>query len=298
MKYFFLLFFLSTNLAAKISIITTTPDLAWMAKEIGQDLIKVESLLYGTEDPHYIDVVPSFIAKVSKADIVCAVGFDLEVGWLPRVLARSGKAHLQPGGKGYCELGRAVTALGKVEGKIDRSMGDVHAGGNPHFTLSPSAFLQGATEIVSALKRVDAKNAEAYETQFEVVKEKLLSLEGELREKIKQQAPQLVFMEYHRDFLYFNETYKVNSIGALEEIPGVLPSAAQLARRSIEAREAGVKILMAGLGAPENQLKRFQELSQVPFIKAPLILETSGSFSDYVYLQRFLVDKLIEYANK
>lgn len=298
MKYLFLFFFLSTNLAAKISIVTTTPDLAWMAKEIGQDLVKVESLLYGTEDPHYIDVVPSFIAKVSRADIVCAVGFDLEVGWLPRVLARSGKADLQPGGKGYCELGRAVTALGKIEGKIDRSMGDVHAAGNPHYTLSPNSFLQGAQEMLAALKRVDSTNAQTYEKQFEVVKQKLQNLEDELKEKIKQMAPDLVFMEYHRDFLYFSQTYGLNSIGSLEEVPGVLPSAAQLARRSLEAKEAGVKVILAGLGAPENQLKRFQEMSEIPFIKAPLILETSGSFSDYVYLQRFLIDKLIEHANK
>ena len=101
-----LLLLISSISYAKINVITTTTDLQWLTKQIGGEKVKVESLLNGTEDPHYLDAMPHFISKVANADMFCLVGLDLEVGWAPKILSRSGNKKVQPGGKGYCETGK------------------------------------------------------------------------------------------------------------------------------------------------------------------------------------------------
>ena len=128
--------------AESLRVVTTTTDLAWLTKQIGGDEVEVTSLLSGEEDPHYVDAVPRFIHLVANADIVCVVGMDLEIGWMPKVLSKSANAQVQPGGKGYCETGKGVEALDVITNDVDRSMGDVHPDGNPHFQLSPLHMAQ------------------------------------------------------------------------------------------------------------------------------------------------------------
>src|SRR5262245_7336772 len=101
----FLLTYVLTPLLseAKIRVITTVPDLAWAARKIGGENVDVSPLLNGTENPHYVDTVPDFIRQVADAQVVCIVGLQLEIGWMPKVLSRSGNARVQPGGAGYCE---------------------------------------------------------------------------------------------------------------------------------------------------------------------------------------------------
>src|SRR5690606_29641281 len=138
------------------------PELAWLVKQVGDEYVEAVPLLEGTENPHYVDAVPKFIAEVAGADMVVLVGLDLEVGWLPKVLSRSGNAKVQPGGKGYVEAGSAVTVLDVPQGKVDRSMGDVHPSGNPHFWLSPGALAQAAAPVTNTLIALDPAHANAY----------------------------------------------------------------------------------------------------------------------------------------
>ena len=122
----------------------------------------MESLLEGTEDPHYVDAMPHWIVKAAKADVFCMVGLELETGWVPKVLSRSGNAKIQSGAPGHCDASKKVKALEIPVGKIDRSMGDIHPGGNPHYNLGPSFFSQAAESIVDVLINVDAPGAETY----------------------------------------------------------------------------------------------------------------------------------------
>ena len=123
------LLYFSPMVLAKTNVVTTTTELAWAAENIGGDRVKIESLLSGTENAHYVDAVPNFIRLIAAADIVCAVGLDLEIGWLPKALSKSGNRQVQKGGKGYCELGSEINALEKPKGSIDRSMGHIHPSG-------------------------------------------------------------------------------------------------------------------------------------------------------------------------
>ncbi|HWU42342.1 MAG TPA: zinc ABC transporter substrate-binding protein, partial [Bdellovibrio sp.] len=128
MKYIFLMALLcSSSLSfAKIKVVATLPDIAEVVRAIGKDEVDVSTLLSGSEDPHYSDARPDYIVKVRRADVVCAIGLDLEIGWLPKVLDKAANAKVQPGGDGFCELGRSVKPLEVPTGVIDRSLGDIH----------------------------------------------------------------------------------------------------------------------------------------------------------------------------
>ena len=132
---------LSATALAKVKVVTTIPDLAWVAAEVGGDHVETKALLRGNENAHFVDAVPEFTRLTADADVVCIAGLDLEVGYMPAVLTRSGNAKIQPGGAGYCEAGKSVQVLEKLTTAVDRSMGDVHPAGNPHFYLSPKARL-------------------------------------------------------------------------------------------------------------------------------------------------------------
>lgn len=299
MTYIFKISFfylLSISVAyAQLNVVTTTPDLAFLVKKIGASRVEVESLLSGSEDPHFVDVVPVFISKVIKADIVCSVGLDLEVGWLPRVLSRSAKSHLQAGGKGLCVAADSVKVMDKKDGPVDRSMGDVHSAGNPHYTLGPSYFAQAGQAILNALILNSPQDKDYFTKNYETLKEDLKNLRNELRAKLQNKSVKFL-MEYHKDFSYFFEDYGLSSFGALEEVPGVPPAAGRMANLSIEAKSQGIKLVLASHVSPERVLKRFCSLADCRYIQVPTMMTSVGKFSDYFTLQRWLVDEILKHA--
>jgi zinc/manganese transport system substrate-binding protein len=276
---------------AKIKIVTTIPDLAWSAREIGGDRVEVSALLKGTENPHYVDAVPEFILRVADADIVCMVGLDLEVGYMPPVLSRSGNAAVQPGGKGYCNTGSTVPVLEKPSGPVDRSMGDIHPGGNPHFYLSPAALAAASETVAAALTVRDPDNADAYKTRQQALQTQLHAIGAEARQILapvlaRQTKPLII--EYHKEFAYYFDYYGLKSFGSIEEKPGVPPSAGRLGEIALAARAAGVAMVLATDYAPAKTLQRFSELSGIPVVTVPTMVQPDGQQKTYADLQRFL----------
>ncbi len=265
---------------AKLNVITTTTDLKWLVKEIGGNKVEAQSLLNGTEDPHFIDAMPHFIGKVANADIFCLVGLDLEVGWAPKILVKSGNKQVQPGGKGYCETGRTVTALNIPKGQIDRSQGDIHPMGNPHYHLGPDAFIQGGETVLNTLINLDSKNATYYLNNYQQLKKNI----GKLKKKIGKlllPAKDRNYMEYHREFTYFLKEFGLSHIGAIEAVPGVPPSAGRLARVSIQAKESQVAMALASTTSPKNLTDKFQEMSNTPVARLPLSIVKDGKPGNY-----------------
>ena len=121
----------------KPNVITTTEDLAAIAREVGGDRITVESIARGYQDPHFVEAKPSFILKLQKADILVTVGRELEIGWLPPLIQQSRNAKVQVGGSGYIDASVQARILEVPQGQITRAMGDVHPLGNPHYWLDP-----------------------------------------------------------------------------------------------------------------------------------------------------------------
>src|SRR5215475_12380280 len=121
----------------KLTVITTTEDLASIGREVGGDRISIEAMARGYQDPHFLEAKPSFILKLQKADLLVAVGRELEIGWLPPLILQSRNAKIQPGSAGYLDASLTAKILEIPTGQVTRAMGDVHPQGNPHYWLDP-----------------------------------------------------------------------------------------------------------------------------------------------------------------
>jgi len=284
--------------AERIQVITTLPELAWMVQEIGGERVEAKALLRGTENPHFVDAVPDFIRQVADAKVVCLAGLDLEVGYMPAVLTKSGNAQVQPAGAGYCEIGRSVTVLDKPKGPVDRSMGDVHPGGNPHFFLSPRSLAEGGQELVKVLKRVDPPHAADYEKGGAAFKVKMESLSQEIKTRLEPfraaQKGQPILIEYHKEYAYFLAEYGILSFGSIEEKPGMPPSAGRLAEIGNAAKAAGVKVALGANYNPSKTLQRFQEISGITVVTVPTMIQAKGQVTSYPELQKYIADALVK----
>lgn len=286
-------FLSAAALAAPVKMVTSLTDLAWAAKQIGKNHVEVKSLLKGTENPHYVDTVPEYIRLVADAQVVCFVGLELEIGWLPKVLSRSGNAAVQPGGKGHCETSKQVRVIEKPAGPVDRSMGDLHPYGNPHFWLKPTALGEAGTEIAEALIRIDPSHAGDYRNNLKQFQRQMAELQQTIKRKLSPALAKhkgTAVIEYHKEFAYLFEAYGIQSLGSIEEKPGVPPSAGRIAEQALAAKKAGVRIALAGEYQPKSTLTRFQEISGITSVQVPTASQPDGKVKDYLELQNFLVD--------
>src|SRR5947207_3858205 len=128
---------LSVHAESKLNVVTTTEDLAAIAREVGGDHITIDSIAKGYQDPHFVEAKPSFILKLQRADVLIVVGRELEIGWLPPLIMQSRNAKIQPGAAGYVDSSAEAKILDIPQGQVTRAMGDVHPLGNPHFWLDP-----------------------------------------------------------------------------------------------------------------------------------------------------------------
>lgn len=282
------LIFLSLPVFAKIKVVTTLPDVAEVVKAIGGNQVDVSSLLSGGTDPHFADARPDYILKVNRADVVCSVGLELEIGWLPKVLEKSGNSKVQAGGPGFCELGKSVKPLDLPQGVVNRSLGDVHPHGNPHFTLDPLKLAESGAEVVRVLSQVDSANAGMYQKNYDAFKKQMESLHAQIKSKVKKDK----VMEYHKEFTYFFRAYGLESVGSLEEKPGMPPSATRIAEVAQMAKANKIQVLFATPSAPHKTLERFQELSGIPVVTVPSYIQSSGNGNSIEALQNLLMKAL------
>ncbi|WP_372651499.1 metal ABC transporter substrate-binding protein [Halobacteriovorax sp.] len=287
------IFLLASSTLARVNLITTTTDIAWVANQLGGEHVNVKSLLNGPEDPHYVEALPSFIHKTASADIFCVIGLELESAWSTKVLKRSGNRKVQPGSKGYCDASKNVEVLGKLETALDRSHGDVHSAGNPHYHLAPSYLVMASKEILRALVDNDIKNKDIYESNFNSLSRNLINLKQENLLKLSQ-IKNLKFMEYHKEFTYFLSDYKLNNTGSVEDISGVPPSAARIVNVINMIKENKISAILATQNAPKKILGKLVEATGVKVIYSPLSLEDYQSKDAYKNLQNNLINQLVE----
>src|SRR5436305_6942751 len=157
---------LSVHAQGKLNVVTTTEDLAAIAREVGGDHITVDSIAKGYQDPHFVEAKPSFILKLQKADLLILVGRELEIGWLPPLIQQSRNARIQQGGEGYLDASLQAQILEIPTGQITRAMGDVHPLGNPHYWLDPENGKRIAKEIAEKLSELRPNDRPYFQQQL------------------------------------------------------------------------------------------------------------------------------------
>jgi len=217
---------------AKVEIVATLPDLAALAAEVGGELVDVTALARPTEDPHYVDPKPSLLLPLSRADMLILNGLELEVGWLPPLLVNARNGEIQPGGRGYLDASTLVqTKLQVPAGRIDRAQGDIHPGGNPHFTHDPRRAAEIAVGIGERLALVDPDHAATYQQNAARVATGLRRLAAAQRKRFADlPAAKRRVVVYHDSWVYLVDWLGLDQVATVEEKPGIAPSPAHVAR--------------------------------------------------------------------
>jgi zinc/manganese transport system substrate-binding protein len=208
--------------AQQIRVITTIPDLADMTRQIGRDLVSVESLAQGVEFMHAVPIKPSFVPKLNRADLLLLIGLDLEISWLPALLEVANNPRILPGQAGYVDCSVRVNVI-EVPALLDRSGGDIHQKGNPHYNLDPINGKVMAETIAAALSRNYPQHQQAFQNNLKAY---LSELDRWIPRWQDMAAPLkgVKIVPYHLEWSYFAKRYGLEQIGTVEVKPGIEPT--------------------------------------------------------------------------
>ncbi|HEX5106931.1 MAG TPA: metal ABC transporter substrate-binding protein [Vicinamibacterales bacterium] len=229
--------------AGELNVVATTEDLASLAREIGGDKVSVVALAKGYQDPHFVDPKPSFILSLNRADLLIAVGRELEIGWLPPLLTSSRNAKIQPGAKGYLDASLNVRILEIPSGQITRAMGDVHPLGNPHYWLEPGNGRLIAQAILARLGEL-APADRAYFAQRYADFDKRLAAGEKRWDALMAPYKGAKLVTYHRSWPNFMERFGLEVIGYVEPKPGIPPSPSHTLELIDEMKRQAVKLIV------------------------------------------------------
>jgi len=227
---------------ADVRVVATTPEYAAIAAAIGGDRVDVTSLARPAEDPHFVDAKPSHVVTLNRAEVLVEGGADLEVGWLPPLVEGARNARILPGAPGRVRASDGVALL-DVPTVLDRSKGDIHAAGNPHFMMDPDNAVIVAHHIASTLCAVDPSACETYRAG-------LASFESRLTAKIAEWTAALApyrgrpVATYHNTWSYFARRFGLRADTFLEPKPGIPPSPPHLAGVIAKMKAEGIGVVL------------------------------------------------------
>jgi len=258
---------LATPASAALNVFACEPEWASLAQELGGDKVSVVSATTARQDPHHIEARPSLIARMRGADLVVCSGSELEIGWLPLLLAQSGNSRVQPGSPGYLEASRYVLKL-EVPGSVDRSMGDVHPGGNPHIHTDARNIAKVAKVLAERLAQLDAANASTYRSRAE-------SFDKRWSEAIarweKQAAPLkgMPLVAHHRAFTYLVNWLGLREVAELEPKPGIPPTTSHLAELVEQMKRSPAKAIVYSSYDDPKAAQFLSQRTGIPSVMLP-----------------------------
>ena len=225
-----------------LSVVATTPDLAALAREIGGDLVSVTALAKPTEDPHFVDAKPSHLVTLNRADVLIEGGAELELGWLPSLLDNARNDKIAAGAPGRVVASQGIKML-EIPTTFDRSKGDVHSLGNPHFLFDPVDVKIVAGEIADHFSQVNPAGAATFKANLKTFNDKVDQKMVEWQ-KLLEPFKGAKMVTYHKDFVYFAERFGLDIVENLEPKPGISPSPAHLAQVVTTMRSTGAKVIL------------------------------------------------------
>lgn len=275
---------------AKLNIVAATPDLAAIAREVGGDITKVTSLALGTEDPHFVDAKPSFIRVLNQADVLIEGGAELEVGWLPTLVNSARNPKILGNEPGHVIASRGVLLLEVPTTPMDRSQGDVHPLGNPHYLLAPGNCRVVAESLAQAFSQLDAANAALYQANLKKFEERLAAKNQEW-EKLLGPFRGAKIITYHKSWNYFAAHFGLEVAGQIEPKPGIEPTPSHINALVPRAKAAGVKLVIIDSFRPRKTPGQIAQAIGAKLLVLPLMPggnEPGGDFFgwfDYLVAQ-------------
>jgi ABC-type Zn uptake system ZnuABC Zn-binding protein ZnuA len=282
---------LTPTTPARLKVVTSTTDLADIAEAVGQDRIAVRHISEGYQDPHFVEAKPSFILQLRDADVFAFVGLDLEIGWISLLVDGSRNRKIRPGSPGYVDVSKAIPVIDIPYGNIDRSQGDVHPLGNPHYWLDPDnakriarLFEDKFSELDPAGEAVYAANRKAFEARLEAAEREWAPALAKIKGK--------PVVAWHTSWRYFAEFTGMKIVGFMEPKPGVPPSPSHLAGLILTMQRTGAKVIV---------MEPFYDKKTADFVAAKtgakvLVLPPSvggkKGIEDYIALMQYDISQL------
>jgi zinc/manganese transport system substrate-binding protein len=276
------LFVSAQDTLGKVRVVTSVPDFASIAEEVGGDKVDVVSLAKGYQDPHFVDAKPSYVLLLNKSDLLIYNGLDLEIGWLPVLITGSRNSKISSAGsRGNLDASTVISNILEVPTtKVDRSMGDIHPFGNPHYMLDPRNGIAVARGIAERLKEIDPENATYYE-------ERLNDFVRRLTAKIKEWDEKLApyrgteIVTYHKSWIYFSDWAGFKEVGYIEPKPGIPPSPSHVADLIKSMKQLNVKLVIAESYYPQKTPALVAEKTGAAFLVLPSSVDGREGIKTY-----------------
>jgi len=321
----------------RLKVVTTLPDYAVFAEEIGKERVSVSHIVGGDQDAHFIRPKPSFVTLLRDADVLIATGLDLEL-WLPTIINKSGTIHIRSGQRGYVSAAQGMNLLEKPQ-TISRIEGGVHIYGNPHVTCSPINMKVAARNIATGLIKNDPEGKEVYLANLEDLLDEIdarlfgdelvqtlggdtlcsMTEKGTLIPFLKKQTlrdrPLIDYLggwmkkmlplrdtsivTYHKNWVYFLKLFGLEEAGTIEPKPGIPPSPKHVASLVELMRARNLMVILAANYFDEQKIRTVANRVNAKAVIVPLYVGGEAGVDDYFQLVDYWIDGLISaYSEK
>jgi zinc/manganese transport system substrate-binding protein len=288
----------TSNAASKLNVVGSTEDLASLAREVGGDHVNVDSIARGYQDPHFVEPKPSFLLKLTKADLLIVVGLQLEIGWLPPLITQSRNAKVQVSGPGYLDASTYCQILEKPVGQVTRAMGDVHPLGNPHYWLDPDNGRRIAKAIADKLSSMQPSQAAYFAQRYADFDKRLAAAEKGWEAKMAPFKGRKV-ITYHRSWPNFCDRFGLDVVDYVEPKPGIPPTPSHTLELINTMKRENIKLILVepyfDLRTPNSIASAVSGHVAVLMPSVGGVKEITDYFKLFDYDINLLVDSLSKY---
>jgi len=274
----------SSSAFASIRIFACEPEWAALATEIGGNDVSIYTATHALQDPHHIQARPSLIARMRRADLLIATGAQLEIGWLPVLLRQSANPAVQPGQPGNLAAADYVSKM-DVPSRVDRALGDIHPGGNPHIQTDPRNIAIVAGVLVRRLQQIDPEHADAYQSRYD-----------DFLQRWQQEAAPLHgvhILVYHKGWSYMMRWLGMIESDALEPVPGVPPTTSHLASLLAKLKQQPVSMIIYAAYQDSRAAEWLAKRANIKAVKLPFTVGGDDAASDLFGLYDDTIQRLL-----
>jgi zinc/manganese transport system substrate-binding protein len=277
----------SSASATPLKIVTTLPDLADLTQKVAGGKADVTAMASGMEDPHNVLMKPSMISKLQQADLLVVIGLDLEHAYAPALLLESRNQKIQLGKSGYLDCSKAISVR-EVPKSLDRSEGDVHPFGNPHYNLDPLRMKQATLAIAQRMAELDPANGAFFQANAKKV---AADLDVHIAQwKAKLAGKNIKFISYHPDFAYFAERFGVQHVGTIQPKPGIEPGPRYVDELIARMKQEGVKLIVKESFYSDRLPNQIAKATGAKVVSAPIMVHGTPAAKDYISFVDTLVN--------
>ena len=276
---------------AQLNVMTTTTDLADLVRTIGGEFVTVDAFCKANQDPHYVQTRPSLIVKLRKADLVVAVGLDLEAGWLPLVIRGARNPKIRPGTPGHLDLSQWIEPLA-IPANANASQGHLHPRGNPHYWLDPVRMAALVPHIADRLSTLDSAHTASFKGNAQAFTRKLRTKIQSWDAKMNPYRGTEV-LGYHDTFTYFHACYGLKAVGTLENKPGIPPSPRHLSQVIAKAKQQRVPVIFHEAFHDKKPSGLVADRSGAILLVLPVSVGAVPGADNYIALIDNIVDQFI-----